>query len=980
VSEHDVIVEPRPAAEAIVVDVILAGSPVVEVVVAEPSPVIDLIVAQGLQGPQGIPGPIGPPGQPGNLPIPTPADVGKAVIVRDRGAGPVFTADLLVPGDIHTLGALATRDNVGAAEIVDGAVGTLELADLAVTTPKLADLAATTTKLAALAVTAAKLADGAVATTKILDLNVTTPKLADGAVTSAKLAPGAAGGNLGYTPVNKAGDVMSGALTAPGYTVNGNAGTERAFAAATAGLNRWRWGADSVAEAGAKAGSNFFLASYDDAGAFYAVPMAINRASSAVTFGGAISANSVATGGITINGPAGTSRMLGGFTAGIIRWYWGVDSAPESGAGAGSNWFLNRYNDAGQFVATALVISRATGGATFSAALAATSFSVSQAGPNTIAATSTGAYAGLGLYSAAANPAYIFFFTGGAEQARIQGLNNELAFTRGAGATETFRLTAQGNGVFQGGITAVSYQINGANFLLNGDAAAVTMQFDNRASPAQAYLQYTVSPKTLGYIANGAVNFSSDGNGVFWVRGQIQGAGGISVGGNDIWGGQLILTGGFFVGSSVIKTAVGVERSLSFQAGSLNRFYLGTGGGAETGGNVGADFFIARSNDAGVYVGSPLTISRATGVVNFAAQPTVGGVALPAPLGFTPVQQGTGIGQSGGNTVKIGWSGTGLKCTVDTTDLGNFGMTDRAQTWSQIQLHTNSIRYIGASALFMVNDVNVTRWATYAGNPEIGASQGNDFYLVSYNDAGAQLNTAMTIPRQSGFVALPASYNSVTAAAANMVMAAGGVLQRSTSSARYKTAVEDYAPVGFDMLRPVTFEALNDNSGTRYAGLIAEDVHDAGLVEFVAYDDEGRPDSLHYPHMVAALIAELQALKARVLVLEGGTPEPRQVPPPRPYPPPRLVTPATTPLPREAAAAPPPEIPLVEAEDPPPEPPAAEPMPPPTGPTAIEPERPPDPVPFVPVPPPPAPPVEVLAPFPPLEDPPPAPGLRRRGR
>ena len=39
-------------------------------------------------------------------------------------------------------------------------------------------------------------------------------------------------------------------------------------------------------------------------------------------------------------------------------------------------------------------------------------------------------------------------------------------------------------------------------------------------------------------------------------------------------------------------------------------------------------------------------------------------------LGYTPVQQGTGVGQLG-NAVKIGWSGTvGLKATVDATDLG----------------------------------------------------------------------------------------------------------------------------------------------------------------------------------------------------------------------------------------------------------------------------------------------------------------------
>jgi hypothetical protein len=39
-------------------------------------------------------------------------------------------------------------------------------------------------------------------------------------------------------------------------------------------------------------------------------------------------------------------------------------------------------------------------------------------------------------------------------------------------------------------------------------------------------------------------------------------------------------------------------------------------------------------------------------------------------LGFTPVQQGTGIGQSN-DTIKLGWSGSRLKATVNNTDLGN---------------------------------------------------------------------------------------------------------------------------------------------------------------------------------------------------------------------------------------------------------------------------------------------------------------------
>ncbi|SDW35537.1 hypothetical protein SAMN05444064_10321 [Pseudomonas syringae] len=44
---------------------------------------------------------------------------------------------------------------------------------------------------------------------------------------------------------------------------------------------------------------------------------------------------------------------------------------------------------------------------------------------------------------------------------------------------------------------------------------------------------------------------------------------------------------------------------------------------------------------------------------------------LQTKLGYTPVQQGTGVGQNSGAVVKIGWSSSGLKATVDVTDMGN---------------------------------------------------------------------------------------------------------------------------------------------------------------------------------------------------------------------------------------------------------------------------------------------------------------------
>jgi len=61
-------------------------------------------------------------------------------------------------------------------------------------------------------VTTSKLADGSVATSKLADGSVTTSKIVNAGVTAQKIASGAAISNLGFTPVNRSGDTMTGDL------------------------------------------------------------------------------------------------------------------------------------------------------------------------------------------------------------------------------------------------------------------------------------------------------------------------------------------------------------------------------------------------------------------------------------------------------------------------------------------------------------------------------------------------------------------------------------------------------------------------------------------------------------------------------------------------------------------------------------------------------------------------------------------------
>lgn len=70
---------------------------------------------------------------------------------------------------------------------------------------------------------------------------------------------------------------------------------------------------------------------------------------------------------ITRNAAAGNSRYVGYRTANVLRWNIGANSAAEGGSNAGSDFVLNRYNDAGTLIAVALTVTRSTGNGVWTA-------------------------------------------------------------------------------------------------------------------------------------------------------------------------------------------------------------------------------------------------------------------------------------------------------------------------------------------------------------------------------------------------------------------------------------------------------------------------------------------------------------------------------------------------------------------------------------------------------------------------------------
>jgi hypothetical protein len=143
-------------------------------------------------------------------------------------------------------------------------------------------------------------------------------------------------------------------------------------------------------------------------------------------------------------------------------------------------------------------------------------------------------------------------------------------------------------------------------------------------------------------------------------------------------------------------------------------------------------------------------------------------------------------------------------------------------------------------------------------------SSGNLLVGNTTTDAGVRLKVV------GGIIKCVDVYNNTTASAANVQIDSNGNFARSTSSLKYKTDVQNAIHGLTDLLklRSVTYKGKT-NGEIVFGGLIAEEVHDAGLTEFVQYAPDGSPDALAYGNMVSLCIKAIQELSAKVTALEA---------------------------------------------------------------------------------------------------------------
>jgi len=152
------------------------------------------------------------------------------------------------------------------------------------------------------------------------------------------------------------------------------------------------------------------------------------------------------------------------------------------------------------------------------------------------------------------------------------------------------------------------------------------------------------------------------------------------------------------------------------------------------------------------------------------------------------------------------------------------------------------------------------KWGLVTGAGAGSVASSGKFALYNYTD------------NKVGFViGINGITGSTIAIAANVYIdPSTGQLFRSTSSRKYKKNIYTYEK-GLEQLlklRPVSFESINDETGKKFAGFIAEELDEQGLKEFVDYANN-QPEAINYANMVSILTKAIQELAEKVKNLEN---------------------------------------------------------------------------------------------------------------
>jgi hypothetical protein len=554
---------------------------------------------------------------------------------------------------------------------------------------------------------------------------------------------------------------------------------------------------------------------------------------------------------LTLNKAAsGQTNILQGITNNVGRWALSLgDSTPESGSNAGSDFSLYRYADAGDFLGTAFTVSRSTAAATFASTITTSTKgnhfgtvggnnyngALVQADANIkLYDQGTGNWAGMGTD----NGGNLWFRTGGSgtPPATLALTNDGQAVFRGAVSGIT-TLTTSGTAFFGSPISIVADPANALVLDIRGRSAddwSIIRFLDHNATAARGSIQCdSTGVMSISNAIGPGLTIDASTNALFYGN-----LGGIKT---------LATSQSAFFGANAGTIQVTAQGGNSANGDGAN-FGVFNGGvltcafgnkSCILGGVFTYQPFI-YTNNAGLEIDSTLTIHTSLTVLG-----TNAGIELGTP--------------SVVNTPFIDFHSSGTSNDCDVRIISSGGAATAGLGTLTIQSANVSV-----TQLLVAEGVN-----TYNGKVEVQSSRNN--YGIFINNNGAAGATLYDI----NFAYLNTSVGVIytTDVATAYVTSSDGNLKEDLRDFR--------SGPFFDRVRVYDF-AWRAN-GSRGIGCVAQELYEIEPRAVVpgetrtmpATEDEPEremkmPWGIDYSKLVPHLIAEVQALRARVACLEAG--------------------------------------------------------------------------------------------------------------
>ena len=152
-------------------------------------------------------------------------------------------------------------------------------------------------------------------------------------------------------------------------------------------------------------------------------------------------------------------------------------------------------------------------------------------------------------------------------------------------------------------------------------------------------------------------------------------------------------------------------------------------------------------------------------------------------------------------------------------------------------------------------NVTITPFSGVSGNSVVLAVGQSPMSPVSGGTINPGISASTIQINRSGVMNATGSYSDLS------IDTSGNVVMGGSSSARYKTNLSVIEKGRYmDLLKLNTYTFNYKDSGIGSFGLIAEEVDRLGLSELVMYDNDGKPDNIHYKLLSVSLLHLLQEL------------------------------------------------------------------------------------------------------------------------